>query len=54
MQTKPYGKLYQTGYKGRLSDGSWVLFPTEQEYLDYIAFHPQDDKEESEDDKKLD
>ena len=41
-----YGKVYPDGYSGRLPDGNWQLFPTEQEYLDYL-------KEELEDDKKL-
>ena len=33
---KPYGYLVPDGYFGRLKDGSWRLFPTENEYLDYV------------------
>ena len=27
-----YGYLINCGYKGRMHDGSWIIFPTEQEY----------------------
>ncbi len=33
---KPYGYLTKDGYFGRLADGTYRLFPTEQEYLEYI------------------
>lgn len=32
-----YGYLIPSGYMGRLADGSFRKFDTEQEYLDYIA-----------------
>ena len=28
-----YGYLTSYGYRGRLPDGSWMDFPTEEEYL---------------------
>lgn len=31
-----YGYDIKCGYMGRLNDGRWMLFPTEQEYIDYI------------------
>ena len=31
-----YGYIIASGYKGRLSDGTWMLFPTEEEYKEYI------------------
>ena len=33
---EPYGYLVDTGYLGMLHNGQMMLFPTEQEYLDYI------------------
>ena len=35
--TMAYGYLIPSGYMGRLADGSFRKFDTEQEYLDYIA-----------------
>ena len=32
----PYGYLTQEGYKGKVSENCWMLFDTEQEYLNYI------------------
>lgn len=33
---KPYGYPVSSGYFGMLKDGTWRLFPTENEYLEYI------------------
>lgn len=33
---EPYGYLTKDGYMGRVSELCWILFSTEQEYLDYI------------------
>ena len=33
----PYGYITQGGYVGRLADGSFLQFETEQAYLDYIT-----------------
>lgn len=33
---EPYGYLVSDGYMGRVSELCWILFDTEQEYLDYI------------------
>jgi hypothetical protein len=29
---EPYGYLIGSGYKGKMPDGRWMLFPTEEEY----------------------
>lgn len=31
-----YGYLTSYGYRGRLPDGSWMDFPTEEEYIEYL------------------
>ena len=31
-----YGYIIASGYKGRLPDGTWMLFSTETEYKEYI------------------
>lgn len=31
-----YGYIIASGYKGRLLDGTWMLFATEEEYKEYI------------------
>ncbi len=37
MKREPYGYLTSYGYKGWVEEsGSYFLFATEQEYLDYI------------------
>ena len=34
----PYGYLVGSGYKGVVDDkGTEMMFPTEQEYIDYIS-----------------
>lgn len=32
-----YGYLVSNGYMGRLKDGSWMLFETENEYKLYLS-----------------
>lgn len=32
-----YGYLTAYGYKGRLADGTWMLFATESEYQEYLS-----------------
>lgn len=43
---KPYGYYKGMIYYGRLSDGSFMEFPTEEEYLEYLR------EEEKENDEK--
>ena len=31
-----YGYLVSNGYMGRLRDGSWILFDTEEQYKEYL------------------
>ena len=31
-----YGYPVSNGYMGRLRDGTWMLFETEEEYKDYL------------------
>ena len=31
-----YGYYIPSGYKGKLKDGRWMLFATEQEYIEYM------------------
>ncbi len=31
-----YGYHTQSGYMGRLASGRWVLFPTQEEYLEQL------------------
>ena len=38
-----YGYVVKNGYMGRLKDGSWMLFATEEDYKDYLG---GDDNEE--------
>ena len=33
----PYGYDSPAGYRGRLPDGRWMLFPTFLEYIEYIS-----------------
>jgi hypothetical protein len=42
MMNKPYGYLIDSGYKGWIGD-RYMLFPTEQEYLDYISDQKAED-----------
>lgn len=30
-----YGYIIASGYKGRLPDGTWMIFATETEYCEY-------------------
>lgn len=32
----PYGYYTQCGYMGRLSSGIWMLFATQQDYIEYL------------------
>lgn len=32
-----YGYITASGYKGKLSDGTWMLFATESEYNEYLT-----------------
>ena len=41
-----YGYHVSNGYKGRLEDGSFMLFPTEQEYVEYFKEVQNDRKAE--------
>ena len=34
MATKPCGYPVGYGWRGRMPDGSWILFATEQEYIE--------------------
>lgn len=33
----PYGYDSSAGYRGRLPDGRWMLFPTYAEYMEYFS-----------------
>lgn len=37
--TVPYGYLTKDGYFGRLFNGKWMMFATENEYIEWLDEH---------------
>lgn len=40
----PCGFDSPSGYRGRLPDGSWMLFPTCSEYIEYLSTYDKDEQ----------
>lgn len=36
-QTEPYGYYTQSGFRGRIKTGEFMIFPTYEEYIEYLS-----------------
>lgn len=41
---EPYGYYVGSGYLGRIENGTYILFPTESDYIEWISLITEEDE----------